>query len=66
LVVLLAFLLLPGLSFGGCKTDCLDDYESERDNCLLTYDDPYDSDVLQLCLEDAKAAYDDCIEQCDQ
>ena len=65
LVLLVAVLLLPRLSISACKTDCRDEYESARDDCMLTYDDPDDSDDLHLCLEDAKSAYRDCIEECE-
>ena len=65
LVLLLAALLLPGFSMGGCKSDCRDEYESERDHCLLMYDDPDDADDLQACIENAKSTYEDCIEECE-
>jgi len=29
------------------------------------HDDPDESDDLQLCLDDAKSTYDDCVEECE-
>ena len=52
-------------SISGCKTDCRDEYESERDSCMLLYDDPDDADDLQMCLQEAKSTYDDCVEECE-
>ena len=63
--VVVGMLLLPRYSISGCKTDCRDDYESARDTCLLTYSDPDDADDLQMCLQDAKSTYEDCIEECE-
>jgi hypothetical protein len=65
LLFLLAALLLPSVSIGGCKTDCRDEYESARDDCLHTYDDPDEAEDLQACLEDAKSSYEDCTEECE-
>ncbi len=51
--------------WAGCKTDCLDEYNSAVDDCHYTYSEPDDSDSLQQCLQDAKDEYDDCIENCE-
>ena len=51
--------------WAGCKTDCKDAYQSEVENCHMLYDGPDEADDLQHCIEDAKAAYDACIEECD-
>jgi len=48
----------------GCISDCRDEYDSELSNCRIMYDDPDDADDLQLCVDNAKAQYQDCIEEC--
>lgn len=58
-------LLLPRISGAGCKSDCLDEYQSARQECVLLYSEPDDADDLQMCVENAKATYDDCIEECE-
>jgi hypothetical protein len=65
LLLLVTVLLLPRYSISACKTDCRDEYQSAKEDCTLTYDDPDDADDLQMCLQDAKAAYEDCIEECE-
>ena len=65
LLLLLAALLVPSYSISACKTDCRDQYDSEREDCLSQYEDPDEADDLQACLQDAKAAYEDCIEECE-
>lgn len=64
LIFSLAILLIPEGTYAGCISDCRDEYEAARDDCITTYDDPDDADDLQLCLENAKSAYDDCLEEC--
>ncbi|MGP8153589.1 MAG: hypothetical protein ACLQBQ_05530 [Smithella sp.] len=45
-------------------SDCRDNYDSAREDCISMYDDPDDADNLRTCIDDAKADYDDCLEEC--
>ena len=58
-----AALLLPSFSIAGGNSDCRDEYDSAREDCMLMHEDPDEADDLQMCLEDAKSAYEDCIEE---
>ena len=51
-------------SSGGCVSDCRDNYEAEVENCKLLYDDPDDADSLQMCIDEARHQYDDCVDEC--
>jgi hypothetical protein len=62
--LLLFLLILAQPSYAGCKSDCIDEYQSEKEDCNNLYDEPDDADDLKICLDDAKDAYDDCIEEC--
>jgi hypothetical protein len=64
LLLILLSLLFPGSSYGGCKSDCRDNYDSAREDCITVYDDPDDADDLRSCIDDAKSEYDDCLEEC--
>jgi hypothetical protein len=52
-------------TFAGCKSDCADEYQSAKEDCNNRYDEPDDADDLTACLNDAKTAYDDCMDECD-
>ena len=61
----MAFSLL--LSFpvpAGCMSECREKYDSDVEDCRLLHDGPEDADDLRLCIDDAKAEYDDCEEDC--
>ena len=55
----------PLSAWAGCKSDCSDEYESAREDCVNTNDDPDDADDLQMCIDGAKSDYDSCIQECD-
>lgn len=63
--LLLFSLFLAQPSYAGCKSDCSETYESARDDCINLYDAPDDADDLQMCIDDAKTEYDDCVDECD-
>jgi hypothetical protein len=63
--LLLCALFLAQPSYAGCKTDCLDTYQSAKEDCNNLYDEPDEADDLQMCIDDAKTAYDDCVEECE-
>lgn len=54
--------LLPARA--GCVADCRDEFDSAVQHCKLMWDDPDESDDLEMCLQDAKSQYQDCIEEC--
>ena len=62
-----AILILANVaaSSGGCISDCRDHYEADVENCKLLYDDPDDADSLQMCIDDARRQYDDCVDECE-
>jgi hypothetical protein len=51
--------------YAGCKSDCADDYKSDKEDCINFYGEPDEADDLKMCIEDAKTAYDECIAECD-
>ena len=55
-------LLAP--AWADCPADCHASYTAELDRCHTKYDNPFDLDELRLCLQDAKAAYDKCLDDC--
>jgi hypothetical protein len=63
--LLMVSVLFPRFSMAGCKSDCRDQYDSARDDCVATYDDPEEADDLQMCLEEARSTYEECIQECD-
>jgi hypothetical protein len=58
------FSLFPALTAAGCISDCRDEYDSARQSCLSSYDDPDDADELQMCLRNARDEYEDCVDEC--
>ncbi len=62
--VSLFFLFLAQPSFAGCKSDCADEYQSAREDCNNLHDDPDEADDLQICLDESKSDYDNCVEDC--
>ena len=52
-------------SIAECKSDCLEEYESEVESCKEQYDDPGEADMFQTCIEDAKNQYQSCIDECE-
>jgi len=56
----------PALVYAACKSDCREEYESARDDCVLLYDHPDEADDLQMCLQSAKDDYDECIAECNR
>ena len=65
LTLFLFSMVLPVGVHAGCKSDCRDEYNSAREDCMLLHEDPDEADDLQMCLADAKSQYEDCIEECD-
>jgi hypothetical protein len=63
--LLLCTLFLAQPSYAGCKSDCLDEYQSAKEDCINLHDDPDEADDLRMCIDDAKAAYDECVEDCE-
>jgi hypothetical protein len=59
------FLLTPNHSVAGCKSDCEDNYQSAKDDCMQIHDEPDDADDLRICIDDAHSEYEDCIEECE-
>lgn len=49
----------------GCKSDCSDEYESERSSCDMLWPEADESEDLTICIEDAKSEYENCVEECD-
>jgi hypothetical protein len=47
-----------------CKTDCEQDYKTATEECQTTYNVTNDADQLQNCLDQAKADYEPCLEEC--
>jgi hypothetical protein len=66
LVLLLVFLFFFCASNAGadCKSDCEEDYLKAKDECGATYDATGDADERQICLDQAKADYESCLEEC--
>jgi hypothetical protein len=64
-IITLNLAAMATIGWAGCKGDCKDTYASEIEDCHLLHDDPDDADDLKQCIEDAKDAYDSCIEECD-
>ena len=64
LLLLTLYTASAAMIWAGCKSDCRDEYQSEIESCHLLYDDPDDADDLQICVQDAKDQYNDCIEEC--
>jgi hypothetical protein len=50
--------------WGGCISNCKDDYDSEVESCKLMHEDPDEADDLQLCIESARDEYQSCTEEC--
>jgi hypothetical protein len=65
LCLLFFSLFLAQPSYAGCKSDCLDTYQSAKEDCSNLYEEPDEADDLQMCIDDAKTAYDDCVEECE-
>ena len=63
--VMLSLLAYPMPSKAGCKSDCKDTYDSEKEDCQSQYDEPDDADDLQSCIDDAKSTYDGCVDDCE-
>ncbi len=61
----LVLLLSGSQAWAGCKSDCLDEYQSEMESCKVNYDDPDDADDLRMCIDNAKSEYESCIEECE-
>ena len=49
-----------------CKSDCQDTYDTAVSDCQSEYDGPYDTNQRQNCIDEAKADYESCIEQCEE
>ena len=64
LVLFFGCFLISRPLMAGCVSDCKDQYDSERESCTLMYDDPDEADDLQMCLQNAKDEYDQCVEEC--
>ncbi|RPJ05561.1 MAG: hypothetical protein EHM36_08140 [Deltaproteobacteria bacterium] len=64
LIMVVLLISVPN-AWSDCKSDCLEDYESEINSCKTQYEDPEDADDLRECFENAKSEYDSCIEECD-
>jgi hypothetical protein len=66
----MSFLFVCGLLMNcssaraGCVSDCRDDFDSAVQSCKLTYDDPDDSEDLEICMNSARSEYEDCIAEC--
>lgn len=59
-------LMLPVQTIhAGCKSDCADEYQLAKEDCMNQFDDADEADDLRLCLEDAYLAYEDCMNECD-
>ncbi|MGD0947054.1 MAG: hypothetical protein ABSA52_06460 [Candidatus Binatia bacterium] len=56
--------VMPGVARAGCKTDCEDDYDSAKSDCVLLHDDPDEADDLRACIDDARSDYEDCEDEC--
>jgi hypothetical protein len=72
LVLMFAMVLLFCCPFGNptsvwadCKSDCRDQYKSDVQSCNLLNDDPEDSNILQLCMDNAINQRDSCIAECE-
>jgi hypothetical protein len=63
--LVLVLLLCGSQARAGCKSDCLDEYQSEMESCKMTYDDSDDADDLRMCIDNAKSEYESCIEECE-
>ena len=63
LVVVVLLCASPG--WAGCKSDCANDYESEVNSCKTQYDDPENAEELQMCFDNAKVEYDECVNECE-
>ena len=48
----------------GCMSDCKEEYESDVEDCSLTNDEPEDAADLNMCLEQARDDYRDCVREC--
>lgn len=57
---------MPVLVYAACKSDCRDEYESAREDCVLLHEGPDEADDLQMCLQEAKDDYDECISECNR
>ena len=60
-----SLLIHPTLGKAGCKSDCEDEYSSEKESCMFLHDEPDEADYLRMCIDNAKSEYDDCIGECD-
>ncbi len=65
LAVMLCALFLVETAYAGCKSDCSDEYESEKDSCEMMWSEPEEAEDLTSCIDDAKSDYDYCIEECE-
>ena len=65
LPAVLSLVFVSGMVFAACKSDCRDNYDEARDQCTRTYADADDADALKQCIDDAKAEYENCIEECE-
>ena len=54
----------PGAVQAGCKSDCEDDYDSAKTDCVMLHDSADEADDLQACIDDARSDYEDCEDEC--
>jgi len=63
--LLVLVLFTPHNVQAGCKSDCGDNYQTAKEDCLLLHADPDEADDFSMCLDDAKSDYENCIAECE-
>jgi hypothetical protein len=66
LLIVLVFVILFCASNAGadCKERCEQDYNTAQEECNTTFSATNDADQLQNCIDQAKADYESCLEEC--
>lgn len=66
LILLISALILALTSpvLASCKSDCKDQFDSEVEECNLLNHDVADTNILKICMDEAKNECDSCIADC--